>query len=74
MIIVSLLKYRVCPIIPLGAPPPLKILQNSPGPVRAPRHETISFYYKISTLPKGWQKNTSIYTNINTRGGSPLGP
>ena len=54
--------------------PPLKIWQNSSGPVRAPRHETNSFYYKMSTLPKGWQINTSINTIINTRGGSPLGP
>ena len=41
-------------------PPPLKIWQNSFGPVRAPRHETNSFYYKMSTLSKGWQINTSI--------------
>ena len=31
----------VCPIIQLGDPP-----------VRAPRHKTNSFYYKMTTLPK----------------------
>ena len=33
--------YRVCPIIHFGDPhSPLKIWQNSPGPVRAPRYKT----------------------------------
>ena len=83
IILIECFIVGVCPIIHFGDPPspppsPLKIWQNSSGPIRAPRHESNSFYYKMSTLPKGWQINTSINTNINTiidtRGGSPMGP
>ena len=57
--------------IHLGAPPPppLKIGQSSPGPLRAPRHETNSFYYKMSTLPK----YQYIY-HYKYQGGLSLGP
>ena len=49
----SVLLYTLGTHPPL--PTPLKIWQKSPGPVRAPRHKTNSFYYKMTTLPKCWQ-------------------